>query len=135
MPDIFGLDAASMRARVPAPADRSAISPFSASAPSALEAFKHRRWRRGCRSSGADLPADDLAPLHCGGKGVVTLGSLLRDLPEATTRRLLVAEKDNLLIRVPNIVLPGATLLMAGAEFNQYRLGAQSGAFIAVADA
>ncbi len=133
MPDIFGLDAASMRARVLAPADpvgHLAILGFS---PFSLEAFK--------LGDGGEVAVHQVQisqqmtwPRYIAvEKGVVTLGSLLRDLPEATTRRLLVADKDNLLIRVPIIVLPGATLLMAGAEFDQYRLGAQSGAFIAVA--
>ena len=133
MPDIFGLDAAGMRARVPAPADpvgHLAILGFS---PFSLEAFK--------LGDGGEVAVHQVQisqqmtwPRYIAvEKGVVTLGSLLRDLPEATTRRLLVAEKDNLLIRVPIIVLPGATLLMSGAEFDQYRLGAQSGAFIAVA--
>jgi poly(beta-D-mannuronate) C5 epimerase len=133
MPDIFELDAEKMRARMPAPADpvgHLAILGFS---PFSLEAFK--------LGDGGEVAVHQVQisqqmtwPRYIAvEKGVVTLGSLLRDLPEATTRRLLIAEKDDLLIRVPIIVLPGATLLMSGAEFNQYRLGAQSGAFIAVA--
>lgn len=133
MPDIFELDAATMRARVPAPAEAVGHLAILGFSPFSLEAFK--------LGDGGEVAVHQVQisqqmtwPRYIAvEKGVVTLGSLLRDLPEATSRRLLVAEKDNLLIRVPIIVLPGATLLMSGAEFDQYRLGVQSGAFIAVA--
>lgn len=133
MPDVFALSADTMRARMPAPAGgvgHLAILGFS---PFSLEAFK--------LTSGGTAAIHQVQmsqqltwPRYIAiEKGVVTLGSLLRDLPEARWRNLLVAEGDMLLVRGPIIVLPGATLLMSGAEFSQYRLAAKSGAFIAVA--
>ncbi len=133
MPDIFSLNAAAMRAQVPAPADGVAHLAILGFSPFSLEAFK--------------LTSGGTAAIHqvqvsqqltwpryiAVQKGVVTLGSLLRDLPEALRYRLLVPKGDVLLVRVPIIVLPGATLLMSGSEFTQYQLGSQSGAFIAVA--
>ncbi|TPP06953.1 NosD domain-containing protein [Rhizobium glycinendophyticum] len=133
MPNIFEHDAAMLRSRVPAPAGgvgHLAILGFS---PFSLEAFK--------LSTGGEAAIHQVQisqqmtwPRYIAvEKGVVTLGTLLRDLPETTARRLLSVEGDTLLVRVPIIVLPGATLLMSGAEFSQYKLGAQSGTFIAVA--
>lgn len=133
MPDIFEHDAVSMRARVHAPADgvgRLAILGFS---PFSLEAFKLTSL--GTAAIHQVQVSQQLTwPRYIAiERGTVTLGSLLRDLPEAEKRNLLVVQGDVLLVRVPVIVLPGATLLMSGAEFAQYRLGARSGAFIAVA--
>jgi tetratricopeptide (TPR) repeat protein/nitrous oxidase accessory protein NosD len=133
MPDIFSLDAAAMRARVPAPQDGIAHLAILGFSPFSLEAFK--------------LTSGGTAAIHqvqvsqqltwpryiAVEKGSVTLGTLLRDLPEATSSNLLVDKGDELLVRVPIIVLPGATLLLSGAEYSQYQLAAQSGAFIAVA--
>lgn len=133
IPDIFSLDAAAMRARVPAPAGAIGHLAILGFSPFSLEAFKLGDGGEAAVHQ-VQLSQQMTWPRYIAvEKGVVTLGSLLRDLPEATSRRLLVVEKDNLLIRVPIIVLPGATLLMSGAEFDQYRLGVQSGAFIAVA--
>lgn len=133
MPDIFSLNADVMRARVPAPAGGVAHLAILGFSPFSLEAFK--------------LTSGGTAAIHqvqvsqqltwpryiAVEKGIVTLGNLLRDLPEIKANNLLVDKGDVLLVRVPIIVLPGATLLMSGAEFAQYQLGALSGAFIAVA--
>ena len=133
MPDIFEQDAATLRARVPAPASgigHLAILGFS---PFSLEAFKLSTGGEAAIHQ-VQLSQQMTWPRYIAvEKGVVTLGTLLRDLPETINRRLLVVEGDTLLVRVPIIVLPGATLLMSGAEFSQYKLGVQSGAFIAVA--
>lgn len=133
MPDIFEHDAAMLRGRVPAPADgvgHLAILGFS---PFSLEAFKLSTGGEAAIHQ-VQLSQQMTWPRYIAvEKGVVTLGTLLRDLPETTARRLLVVEGDDLLVRVPIIVLPGATLLMSGVEFSRYKLGVQSGAFIAVA--
>lgn len=66
-------------------------------------------------------------------KGVVTLGDILRNLPEASAHRLLERSGDTITIRAPIVVLPDATLVMAGAEFGRYQLSATAGAYISVA--
>lgn len=133
MPEIFAVDASVMRARVPAPADGVAHLAILGFSPFSLEAFKLTSGGTAAIHQ-VQLSQNLTWPRYIAiEKGVVTLGTLLRDLPDITTRNLLVEEKEALLIRVPIIVLPGATLLMSGTEFAQYRLGAQSGAFIAVA--
>ncbi|WP_133253013.1 NosD domain-containing protein [Rhizobium wuzhouense] len=133
MPDIFEHDAAMLRGRVPAPdagVGHLAILGFS---PFSLEAFKLSTGGEAAIHQ-VQLSQQMTWPRYIAvEKGVVTLGTLLRDLPETSARRLLVVDGDDLLVRVPIIVLPGATLLMSGTEFSQYKLGVQSGAFIAVA--
>jgi poly(beta-D-mannuronate) C5 epimerase len=133
MPEIFALDASVMRAQVPAPAAGVAHLAILGFSPFSLEAFKLTSGGTAAIHQ-VQISQNLTWPRYIAiEKGVVTLGALMRDLPEVTTRNLLVENKDALLIRVPIIVLPGATLLMSGTEFAQYRLGARSGAFIAVA--
>jgi len=134
MPDIFSLDAAGMRARMPAPENDGmahlAILGFS---PFSLEAFKLSSAGEAAIHQ-VQISQNLTWPRYIAiESGVVTLGKLLHDIPEANRRRLLVSEGDHLLIRVPIIVLPGATLLLTGAEFSQYRISANAGAFVAVA--
>ncbi|WJH41123.1 right-handed parallel beta-helix repeat-containing protein [Aliirhizobium terrae] len=133
MPDIFSLDTAAMRAKAPSPSRGVAHLAILGFSPFSLEAFK--------LTSGGTAAIHQVQisqqltwPHYIAVEGgVVTLGELMRDLPETTSRNLLVDKGDVLLVRVPIIVLPGATLLLSGKEFSQYQLGAQSGAFLAVA--
>jgi poly(beta-D-mannuronate) C5 epimerase len=133
MPDIFSLDTAAMRANVPSPNRGVAHLAILGFSPFSLEAFKLTSG--GTAAIHQVQISQQLTWPHyiAVESGVVTLGELMRDLPETTGRNLLVDKGDVLLVRVPIIVLPGATLLLSGKEFAQYQLGAQSGAFLAVA--
>lgn len=133
MPDIFSIGATHMRARVPAPARGRAniallgFSPFSPAAVDLADAM-------GSMATQIRPPAQTAWPYYIAvTDGVVTLGDILRDLPEARARNFLIDKGDVLEVRVPIIILPAATLVVSGAEFLQYRLGLYSGAFLAVA--
>jgi nitrous oxidase accessory protein NosD len=133
MPNIFELNASIMRSRVPAPSDSVASLALLGFSPFGFEAFK-------LTSNGtptvypAQVTQEESWPRYIAiEKGVVTLGNLLRDLPEAVSAGWLVDKGDTLLVRAPIIILPGATLVMSGAEFSQYQLGSQSGTYITVA--
>ncbi|MFC0219128.1 right-handed parallel beta-helix repeat-containing protein [Pseudochelatococcus lubricantis] len=128
MPDIAALNAASQRAAVPYPGGgsaRAASIRFSPLDPDALG---------GIGGQQADAPANTAWPFYLAVEsGTLTLGQIARDLPEAGARDMLRITGDRVLVRAPVVVLPGATLVMSGAEFARYRLSADAGAFIAVA--
>ncbi|HEV7415261.1 MAG TPA: right-handed parallel beta-helix repeat-containing protein, partial [Tianweitania sediminis] len=133
IPASLALTAASLRETTPAPIGGEGQVAILGFSPFGLEAFK--LTSSGNAAAHQVQVSQNLTwPHYIAIKsGTVTLGQLLRDLPETRKRRFLEPSGDALLIRAPIIVLPGATLLMSGAEFGSYRLSAQSGSFIAVA--
>lgn len=133
IPASLSLTAADLRRNTPAPVGGEGQVAILGFSPFGLEAFK--LTSSGNAAAYQVQVSQNLTWPHyiAVTSGTVTLGKLLRDLPETTRRRFLQPSGDALVIRAPIIILPGATLLMSGAEFGSYRLSSQSGSFIAVA--
>ncbi len=132
-PPIFGESAARMRAETPAPHDGIASLSILGFSPYALEAFK--LTRSGAPSVYRVQVAQNLSwPFYIAiESGTVSLSDVVRALPQEPGLEFLEVEGDTITIRAPLIVLPGATLLLSGAEYGTYRISATTGAFVTVA--
>ncbi|SMD13144.1 Nitrous oxidase accessory protein NosD, contains tandem CASH domains [Fulvimarina manganoxydans] len=133
IPDVFAVTAAAQRATIPGPVGGVGALGIVGFSPFGLEAFK--LTSRGTPAIENVQLSQKLAWPHYLAieKGVVTLGQLMREVPRIRELEFLKVEGDTLTVRAPIIILPGATLLMSGQEFREYRLSAISGSFIAVA--
>ena len=133
LPDVSGHTAAALRARMPAPGGGKASIAILGFSPFSQEAFK--LTAKGREAIYEVQRAQKLTwPRYIAiESGTMSFGQLMRQLPDAASLGMLSAEGGVLMVRVPVVVLPGASLVMSGQEFSQYRFSATTGAFLAVA--
>lgn len=133
IPDFARVTAAALRENMPAPAGGTASLAVLGFSPFSQEAFK--LTSKGREAIYEVQRAQNLTwPRYIAiEKGTMSLDQVRRQLPEAAELGMLATSGSVMTVRVPIVVLPGATLVLSGQEFSQYHLSATTGAFLAVA--